>query len=224
MHHGEQRGSAVDVTATDPKEALERGDALVIVDVQNDFCPGGALPIEQGDQVIPVLNEWIAAAVFARVPICASRDWHPLGHVSFRESGGPWPVHCLQDSEGARFRADLRLPESTIIVTKGVRFDRDQNSAFDETGLGVHLKGRGIRRLWVGGLAEDVCVLATVLDARAAGFDVVLIQDATRGVTRAGCAAAEDRMRSVGIRLTTTPRPGNEATPRGPHTASRPTR
>ncbi|HVS76430.1 MAG TPA: isochorismatase family protein [Steroidobacteraceae bacterium] len=192
------------MTTTNPKDALGRGDALLIVDVQNDFCPGGALPIEQGDQVIPVLNEWIAAAVSVRIPVYASRDWHPRGHVSFRESGGPWPAHCLQDTDGARFGSDLRLPEDTVKVTKGVRFDHDQNSAFDETGLAAHLRSRGIRRLWIGGLAQDVCVLATVLDARAAGFEVTLIRDATRGVTPAGCAAADERMREAGARFTAT--------------------
>jgi nicotinamidase/pyrazinamidase len=191
-------------TAIEPKQALERGDALVIVDVQNDFCPGGALPIEAGDRVVPVLNRWIAAATAAAVPVYASRDWHPAGHVSFRESGGPWPAHCLQDSDGARFRADLRLPPDTVKVTKGVRFDHDQNSAFDETGLGAHLQGRRIRRLWIGGLALDVCVLATVLDALAAGFAVTLIRDATRGVSRDGCAGADERMRAAGARFTTT--------------------
>ena len=191
-------------TTTAPRDALERGDALMVVDVQNDFCPGGALPIECGDEVVPVLNEWIAAAVDARIPVYASRDWHPAGHVSFRESGGPWPVHCLQDSPGARFRDDLRLPENAIKVTKGVRFDQDQNSAFDQTGLAGHLRNHGIRRLWVGGLAQDVCVLATVLDARAAGFEVTLIHDATRGVTRDGCAAADERMSEAGVRFATT--------------------
>lgn len=192
------------VNARDPKAALARGDALLIVDVQNDFCPGGALPIEQGDEVVPVLNTWIAAAVTAAIPVYASRDWHPRGHVSFRESGGPWPAHCLQDSPGAQFRADLRLPETAIKITKGVRFDHDQNSAFDETGLAGDLRKHGIRRLWVGGLAQDVCVLATVLDARAAGFDVMVIRDATRGVTREGCLAADDRMRGAGALFTTT--------------------
>ncbi|HET9107952.1 MAG TPA: isochorismatase family protein [Steroidobacteraceae bacterium] len=190
--------------ATDPKEVLARGDALLIVDVQNDFCPGGALPIEQGDAVVPVLNTWIAAAVSAGIPVYASRDWHPRGHVSFRESGGPWPVHCLQDSPGAQFRADLRLPQDTIIITKGVRFDHDQNSAFDQTGLADRLRALQIRRLWIGGLAQDVCVLATVLDARAAGFAVTVIRDATRGVTREGCARADERMRDAGALFTTT--------------------
>ena len=190
--------------ATDPKAALARGDALLIVDLQNDFCPGGALPIERGDEVVPVLNTWIGAAVAAGIPIYASRDWHPRGHVSFRESGGPWPAHCLQDSPGAQFRADLRLPEDTIKITKGVRFDHDQNSAFDETGLAGDLRARAVRRLWIGGLAQDVCVLATVLDARAGGFEVMVIRDATRGVTPEGCLAADDRMREAGALFTRT--------------------
>jgi nicotinamidase/pyrazinamidase len=192
------------VDARDPRAALALGDALLIVDVQNDFCPGGALPIERGDEVVPVLNTWIAAAVTAAIPIYASRDWHPRGHVSFRESGGPWPPHCLQDSAGAQFRADLRLPENAIKITKGARFDHDQNSAFDETGLAGELRKHGIHRLWVGGLAQDVCVLATVLDARAAGFEVTVISDATRGVTREGCVAADGRMRGAGALFTTT--------------------
>ncbi len=190
--------------ATNPREALDRGDALIIVDVQNDFCPGGALPIEQGDQVVPVLNKWLAAALSAQVPVYASRDWHPVGHLSFRGSGGRWPGHCLQDSPGAQFRADLNLPDSTIKVTKGVRFDQDQSSAFDQTGLAGHLRKQGIHRLWIGGLAQDVCVLATVLDARAAGFDVIVIRDATRGVTREGCMAADERMHEAGARFATT--------------------
>src|SRR5277367_642114 len=152
--------------------ALKKGDALIIVDVQNDFCPGGALPIADGDKVVSVLNRWITAAVTAGVPIYASRDWHPLGHISFTESGGPWPPHCVQDSDGARFHPMLELPDAVVKVTKGTRFDKDQNSAFDQTGLADDLRKRGIRRLWVGGLAEDVCVLATVMDGRREGIEV----------------------------------------------------
>jgi nicotinamidase/pyrazinamidase len=112
---------------------LRDGDALLIVDVQNDFCPEGALPIPDGDHPVPVLNEWIAAAGRAGIPIYASRDWHPRGHPSFDSEGGPWPAHCLQDTEGAAFHPGLHLPEDVVVVTKGTRFDRDQYSAFDET-------------------------------------------------------------------------------------------
>ncbi|CAI8923634.1 nicotinamidase [Methylocaldum szegediense] len=186
---------------TDIDSLFAPGDALLVVDVQNDFCPGGALPIENGDAVIPVLNRWIAAATRRNVPVYASRDWHPFEHVSFRENGGPWPPHCIQDSAGARFHPDLKLPDSTIVVTKGVRFDQDQNSAFDQTGLGQHLRRKGIKRLWVGGLAEDVCVLATVLDARREGFDVMVIQEATRPVSPQGGEAARRKMREAGASI-----------------------
>src|SRR4051794_8753323 len=117
----------------DRPDSLQRGDALLIIDVQNDFCPGGALPIEHGDAVVPILNTWIGAAEAGGVPVYASRDFHPRTHLSFTQSGGRWPVHCLQDSDGARFHPDLRLPDTAIVVTKGTRFDRDQNSAFDGT-------------------------------------------------------------------------------------------
>jgi nicotinamidase/pyrazinamidase len=186
------------------RHELQPGDALLIVDVQIDFCPGGALPIEHGDQVVPVLNRWIAAAADADVPVIASRDWHPLHHLSFSESGGQWPVHCVQDSRGAAFHPDLRLPASATIVTKGVRFDRDQYSAFDETGLATELRKRGITRLWIGGLAQDVCVRATVLDARRHGFDAIVIADAVRPVTREGGDMANEDMRQAGARFDTT--------------------
>ncbi len=177
---------------------LRSGDALIIVDVQNDFCPGGALAIKDGDKVIPILNHWIAAAVAMDVLIYASRDWHPVGHISFKERGGPWPPHCIQDSDGARFHPDLALPDSAIKVTKGVRFDQDQNSAFDQTGLAWQLHKDGIQRLWVSGLAEDVCVLATVLDAHKGGFEVTLISDATRPVTVLEGEKARRQMRDAG--------------------------
>ena len=188
----------------DPQRALQPGDALIVVDVQIDFCPGGALPIARGDEVVPVLNRWIAAASGSGVPVYASRDWHPRHHLSFAESGGQWPPHCLQDSEGARFHPDLRLPESTVIVTKGVRFDRDQYSAFDETGLATEVRARGVKRLWIGGLAQDVCVRATVLDARHHGFEVIVITDGTRPVTPIGGREADDEMLRAGARFETT--------------------
>lgn len=189
----------------DSQRALQPGDALVVVDVQIDFCPGGALPIERGDEVVPVLNRWIAAASGSGVPVYASRDWHPRHHVSFAESGGQWPPHCLQDSHGARFHPGLRLPESTVIVTKGVRFDRDQYSAFDETGLATEMGARGVKRLWIGGLAQDVCVRATVLDARRHGFEVIVITDGTRPVTPIGGRHANDEMLRAGARFETAP-------------------
>lgn len=189
---------------SDLRGVLRPNDALIVVDVQIDFCPGGALPIDRGDEVVPVLNRWIAAAAEAGLPICASRDWHPRHHLSFKESGGEWPVHCVQDSAGARFHPELRLPADALVVTKGVRFDRDQYSAFDETGLATELRKRGVRRLWIGGLAQDVCVRATVLDARREAFDAIVIADATLPVTPSGGARANEEMRRAGACVDTT--------------------
>lgn len=162
--------------------AFEDGDALLVVDVQKDFCPGGALAIKKGDAVVPVINKWIEAALLLKKTIYASRDWHPIRHVSFKEEGGDWPPHCLQDSDGARFHPDVVFPDDVIKITKGVRFDQDQNSVFDQTGFADRLKLDGVKRLFVGGLAQDVCVLASVLDAINHGFAVRLILDATRPV------------------------------------------
>lgn len=181
-----------------PPNPFRTGDALIVVDVQRDFCPGGALAIDRGDEVVPVLNRWIEAALDAGVPIYASRDWHPWRHPSFTEFGGKWPPHCLQDSAGAQFHDALELPASAIIVTKGVRFDRDQNSAFDGTGLTAELRRSGIDRVWVGGLAQDVCVCATVLDARREGFETIVIEDGTLPVTREGSELADEQMRKAG--------------------------
>jgi nicotinamidase/pyrazinamidase len=188
----------------DPAAALAPGDALIVVDVQNDFCPGGALPIERGGEVVPVLNRWIAAAIDKRIPVYFSRDWHPVGHLSFVDSGGKWPPHCLQDSPGAAFHPQLELPPAPLLVTKGTRFDRDQYSAFDETGLGQELRSKGVRRVWVGGLAQDVCVCASVMQALGEGFQATVIADATLPVTRAGGEDAVAQMSRAGARFETT--------------------
>ena len=182
-----------------PSGRLRSGDALLLVDVQIDFCPGGRLPIERGDDVVPVLNAWIAAAHAAGVPVFASPDWHPREHLSFAGHGGKWPVHCVQDSEGARFHPDLRLPEDTIVVTKGTRFDQDQYSAFDQTGLAQEFRRRGIERVWIGGLAQDVCVMSSALDAAREGFETHVIEEGTRPVSAVDGRAALTRMREAGV-------------------------
>jgi nicotinamidase/pyrazinamidase len=186
-------------------DSLGPGDGLLIIDVQYDFCPGGALPIPDGDRVIPVLNNWLAVAAERGVPVYASRDWHPSGHPSFREEGGEWPVHCLQDSAGARFHADLRLPSGTIVVTKGTRFDHDQLSAFHDTGLQERVRRDEVRKLWIGGLAQDVCVAASALDARRHGFDVVLMPDASLPVNPDAAEQCLDVLRAAGVSV---PEPG----------------
>ena len=183
---------------TQPNEVLKPGDALLIVDVQNDFCPGGALPIPDGDSIIPLINQYTDAALAAGTPIYFSRDWHPKCHVSFRENGGPWPPHCVQDTPGASFHKELRVPESAVVVTKGTRLDQDQNSAFDQTGLAFWLKNCGIKRILVAGLAQDVCVEATVLDGLSQGFSVGLIEQATLPVSSDEGEASLKRMYEAG--------------------------
>jgi nicotinamidase/pyrazinamidase len=188
-------------TMIDPCTSFETGDGLLIVDVQNDFCPGGALAIDEGDAIIPVLNAWTAAAVDRGIPVYASRDWHPQGHVSFQSEGGPYPPHCVQDTPGARFAPELSLPPQAVIVTKGTRFDQDQNSVFDQTGFNQRLLRDGVDRLWIGGLAQDICVLATVLDARAVRLGVQVIQQAVRPVTPEGGRQALEDMRQAGAEI-----------------------
>jgi len=161
---------------------LSDADALILVDVQNDFCPGGALPVSQGDDVVPILNRWIEEAERAGAVIAATRDWHPRDHVSFEARGGPWPEHCVQGTRGAEIHPGLELPAQTLIINKGSDPDRDSYSGFEDTGLADVLRARGVRRLWVGGLALDYCVKATVLDARREGFETHLIESATRAV------------------------------------------
>ena len=189
---------------TNPTESLRRGDAFLIVDVQSDFCPGGALPVPDGDAVVAPLNRWLAAAADKGVPVYASRDWHPAGHPSFVERGGKWPPHCIQDTTGAAFHPALELPAGVVKIAKGVRFDKDQYSAFDDTGLAERLREDGVARLWIGGLAQDVCVEATVLEACDAGFEVHVIEDATKPITAEGGAAARQRMAEAGARFATT--------------------
>ncbi|MGA9537026.1 MAG: nicotinamidase [Desulfobacterales bacterium] len=181
-----------------PFEIIENKDAVLVVDVQKDFCPGGALPIKDGDAVVPVLNQWIDAAFLKGATVYLTRDWHPVNHPSFKNFGGPWPPHCIQDTDGARFHPDLKRPENAVVVTKGVRFDFDQYSVFDQTGLGKRLKGDRVRTLWVGGLAQDVCVLHSVLDALKEGFKVKVIGAATRPVSEKDGREAIEKMKTAG--------------------------
>lgn len=179
-------------------QTLGEGDAVLVVDVQTDFCPGGALPIASCSRVIAAIDEWLQAASDSEIPVYASRDWHPRQHASFRENGGEWPPHCVQDTRGAAFHPDLRLPTHTVVVSKGTRLDRDQHSAFDETGLADHLRARGVRRLWVTGLALEVCVRATVLDAVRAGFETHVLLAATGAIDEARGQRAAEEMRAAG--------------------------
>ena len=166
---------------------MQGKDALVVVDVQNDFCPGGALAVADGDKVIAALNRYIERFQKLRLPIFATRDWHPEKTTHFKTYGGIWPPHCIQGTWGAEFRADLRLGADAVVVSKGLGADEESYSGLDGrddpgTGLAELLRARGIATIFVGGLATDYCVKHTVLDGLKQGFRVVLLADAARPV------------------------------------------
>jgi nicotinamidase/pyrazinamidase len=150
--------------------------------MQNDFLPGGALAVPRGNQVIEPLNRSIGEFERHRLPIFATRDWHPGNHCSFRAQGGPWPPHCIAGSRGAQFAAGLQLVSDLRVISKGTRADADAYSGFQDTDLAQQLRDLGCTRLFIGGLAADYCVRATALDALAAGFEVVVLADAIRAV------------------------------------------
>jgi len=157
-------------------------DALMVADVQNDFLPGGSLAVPDGEAVVPILNRYLQAFKERGLPVVASRDWHPSGHCSFKEQGGPWPAHCVMGTPGAEFAPGLALPPSALIISKGSDPTRDAYSGFQGTDLHERLRLAGVRRLFIGGLATDYCVRETVKDALARGYAVVLLQDAIRAV------------------------------------------
>jgi nicotinamidase/pyrazinamidase len=162
--------------------SVGKTDALIVVDVQNDFCPGGALPVPEGDQIIPAINEYITIFKKANAGVFATRDWHPPNHVSFKAQGGPWPPHCIQNTQGAEFHPDLKLPADTTVVSKATNPLKEAYSGFDDTNLSETLQKQGVTRVFVGGLATDYCVKNTVLDASKLGFETVLLSDATAAI------------------------------------------
>ena len=196
-------------------------DVLLVIDVQNDFCPGGALAVSRGDEVVPVVNR--LGAAFAHVVL--TQDWHPSGHHSFASAHpgrkpfetielayGPqtlWPDHCVQGTAGAAFHRDLHLPHAELVLRKGFRAAIDSYSAFYEndqrtpTGLAGYLRERGLTRVLLAGLATDFCVHYSAVDARREGFAVVLIEDACRAIDLDGSlAGALVKMRAVGVEFT----------------------
>ena len=176
------------------------GEALIVVDVQNDFCPGGALAVPQGDEIVPTVNR--LAAEFAHVIL--TQDWHPPGHASFASSHAGkqpfqtielaygqqilWPDHCVQGTQGAAFHSGLDIPHAELVIRKGFRSGIDSYSAFREndrrtpTGLAGYLKERGFERVTLCGLATDFCVLYSAIDGREAGFEVSIVTSACRGI------------------------------------------
>jgi len=182
------------------------GDALLVVDVQNDFLPGGALGITGGDSVLAPLNRLLGAWRARGLPVYLTRDWHPPGHCSFAERGGPWPVHCVAGTTGAEFSTQLERAAGDVVISKATRPDRDAYSALDGTPLADELRRAGVHRIVVGGLATDYCVRATGLDARAAGLEVVVLRDAVCAVNvqPGDGAAALSELASAGADLATT--------------------
>ena len=176
------------------------GDALIVVDVQRDFLPGGNLGVPHGDEVVPVLNRYLAAFHARALPVYATRDWHPSNHCSFQARGGPWPPHCIAETPGAAFAAKLQLPPQTVVISKAQGADQDAYSGFEGTDLDAQLKRAGVRRVFVGGLATDYCVLNTVRDARRLGYGVYLLADGVRAVNVKpdDGPRAEDEMRRLG--------------------------
>jgi len=194
--------------------------ALIVIDVQNDFCPGGRLAVAGGDEIVPLVNRLIARADH----VVLTQDWHPAGHSSFASSHpggepfstirmpyGPqtlWPDHCVQGSEGARFHPGLEWTKAELVVRKGFRKAIDSYSAFFEndhatpTGLGGYLRERGIGRLTLAGLATDFCVAYSALDAAKLGFAVTVAMDACRAIDLGGSLAAmTEKMKDAGVRI-----------------------
>ncbi len=183
------------------KFRIDEKDALIIVDVQRDFCPGGALPITEGDEVVSILNDYIRKFMKAGAQIYATRDWHPDNHISFKAHGGRWPPHCIQGSEGAEFHPDLELPDKVRIISKATDVSKEAYSGFDQTELEDDLRKKAIKRVFVGGLATDYCVKNTVIDAIKLGFETVLLLDATRGVNREDSEKAVEEMIASGAKM-----------------------
>ena len=182
--------------------------ALIMVDVQNDFCPGGALNVPRGDEVVGVLNRYSERFRALGLPIIATRDWHPAKTSHFKSYGGVWPEHCVQHTHGAAFRADLQLSGGEIVLSKGMEADEDSYSAFhgkDETGtpLAPLLRRLGVEQIFVGGLATDYCVKETALDGMKQGFQVAVLGDASRGVNLRpdDSQRALTEMRAAGVKI-----------------------
>lgn len=176
--------------------------ALIVVDIQNDFCPGGSLAVPHGDEVIAPLNSLIAEFLERGEPVFKTRDWHPPKTKHFADYGGTWPVHCVQETKGAEFHPALLDDMHIRVVSKGLG-DEDCYSGFDETDLALQLERLGVEEVWVGGLATDYCVKNTVLDALKEGFQVKALQDAMRPVdlqTGDGQRAVEE-MRRAGAEI-----------------------
>ena len=175
---------------------MQNKKSLLVVDIQNDFCPGGALGVSEGDQIIPLVNNYVQLFLDKQLPVFISRDWHPKETKHFKESGGPWPIHCVQNTKGGEFHPDFRVPEKAIILSKGTDPQSDGYSVFDafdsnNTSFLEVLEQLDIDELYICGIATDYCVKFTVLDALKKGFKINVLVDAIKGVDK------EDSKRTI---------------------------
>ncbi len=179
--------------------------ALLVVDVQRDFCPGGSLVVKEGDQVVPGLNSVIGAFERSGLPIFFTRDWHPRDHISFKDQGGMWPSHCVQGTPGAEFHADLLVPADASVISKGDQSDAEAYSGFQGTDLSLRLRNLGVSRIFLGGLTTDYCVRQSALDARQLAFEVEVLKDCIRpaDVQPGDGDRALEELEKAGVRLTT---------------------
>jgi nicotinamidase/pyrazinamidase len=156
--------------------------ALLVVDVQNDFCPGGSLAVKDGAEVVPKLNKVVEAFEAARLPIFYTRDWHPANHISFKAQGGPWPPHCVQGTPGAEFHPKLKVTGGAVVISKGTKPNFEAYSGFQGTDLEYRLKALRVEEVFIGGLTTDYCVKESSLDALTAGLNVCVLTDCIEGV------------------------------------------
>ena len=183
--------------------ANEKKKALIVVDVQNDFCPGGSLAVANGDEVVAPLNKLISEFLDCGEPVYRTRDWHPAQTKHFAAFGGTWPVHCVQETRGAEFHPDLSDDPRVTTISKGIDENADGYSGFDGTNLAQLLREEDVEEVWIGGLATDYCVKHTVLDALREGFEVKALAEAMRAVNvnpDDGAKAIEE-MRKAGAEI-----------------------
>jgi len=178
---------------------IDRSYALLIIDMQNDFMPVGTLPVPDSDKIIPVLNKYIDMFVSNKLPIFATRDWHPQNHMSFKQCGGIWPMHCVKNTFGAGFPSELRIPRSTTVISAGYEYDKEGYSGFEATELNRKLEQKEVKHLLVGGVATDYCVKHTVLDALGRGLDVVVLEDAIKAIKNGEEAIKEMKKKGAKI-------------------------
>lgn len=190
---------------TEKMKDIKPGDLLLLVDIQNDFFPGGALAVPGGDQIIPAINEMVKTAVAHDIPIVVTRDWHPANHQSFKDYGGPYPVHCVQNTYGAEFHPDIKLPPNIIIISKDaledvtdscINFTDDDGILYPEL-----LKNLEVKRVWAGGLCMDICVKISILDTAKLGYKVILIKDATHSLDPNAEQDVIDELNAAGVEV-----------------------